>query len=476
MSQGKDEKRARTPWRDNIEAMTVAIVMAVVLKYFVIEAYKIPTGSMQPTLMGNTETGLFDRILVDKLSFRFRDPRRWEVVIFKYPLDRSKNFVKRVAGLPGEWFRILHGDVWTRPDETSEWTVARRPQRVLEEVLKELDPGDAAYWDVVESPGGDWQVEPRTIRARGTGRARFHTQRGAILDRYQDGYPAQILDELDLRQKPSSTNPVGDLRVDGEVRAFIGCEWVAVELDEGTRRYRFVIPGPAAPSDAVPSVAVLELGGGNGDEIVVTAVQADRPYRLPAASGIEFAAQNVDDLLRLEVDGDVLCELEVEPASDQRSAAWISASGEGADFEELQVYRDIYYLDQGVTGLRIPEERYFMLGDNTQDSSDSRAWKWWQLQVTDAETGDLELRGNNMSNAPNPLERNPHTFHPSTGGSWTRFVDEWGETWILPQDQVRADGVEPAPFVPRELITGRALLVFWPISVRHRLARLQWIR
>ena len=47
------EPAARAPWRDNLEAMTMAIVMALVLKIFVVEAYKIPTGSMQPTLIGD---------------------------------------------------------------------------------------------------------------------------------------------------------------------------------------------------------------------------------------------------------------------------------------------------------------------------------------------------------------------------------------------------------------------------------------
>ncbi|MBJ02340.1 MAG: S26 family signal peptidase, partial [Planctomycetes bacterium] len=66
------------PWRENIEAITMAIVVAILLKYFIVEAYKIPTGSMQPTLMGNTDTGVFDRVLVDKLSYHYRDPERWE--------------------------------------------------------------------------------------------------------------------------------------------------------------------------------------------------------------------------------------------------------------------------------------------------------------------------------------------------------------------------------------------------------------
>ena len=96
----------------------VAIVMAVFLKYFVVEAYKIPTGSMQPTLMGNEETQIFDRILVDKLSYHFRDPERWEVAVFKYPLDRSKNFIKRMVGVGPEQLR-------GGPIDDSEWCLRR---------------------------------------------------------------------------------------------------------------------------------------------------------------------------------------------------------------------------------------------------------------------------------------------------------------------------------------------------------------
>ncbi|MEC7233020.1 MAG: S26 family signal peptidase, partial [Planctomycetota bacterium] len=69
------------PWRDNIEAITISIVTIVLFKYFVLEAYKIPTGSMQPTLMGNEETGIFDRVIVDKLSYHFRDPERFEIAV-----------------------------------------------------------------------------------------------------------------------------------------------------------------------------------------------------------------------------------------------------------------------------------------------------------------------------------------------------------------------------------------------------------
>ena len=52
----------------------MAVVMALLLKYFIVEAYKIPTGSMQPTLIGDERSGIKDRILVDKLSYVLRDP------------------------------------------------------------------------------------------------------------------------------------------------------------------------------------------------------------------------------------------------------------------------------------------------------------------------------------------------------------------------------------------------------------------
>ena len=71
---------------ENVEALAIAIVMALILKYFLIEAYKIPTGSMQPQIMGDPPTGVFDRVLVNKLVYLLRGPERFEVVVFRKPL------------------------------------------------------------------------------------------------------------------------------------------------------------------------------------------------------------------------------------------------------------------------------------------------------------------------------------------------------------------------------------------------------
>jgi signal peptidase I len=465
----------RTPWRDNIEAMTVAIIMAVVLKYFIVEAYKIPTGSMQPTLMGNERTGIFDRILVDKLSFHFRDPERFEVVIFKYPLDRAKNFVKRLVGMPGEFFRIAFGDLWTRPDEESAWKVLRRPRPVQRATWKRLDQiaagPEGSCWRAVE---GSWKLSAK--RASGSGRLRLGTSSGTIRDDYTDGYPKAMREAIRAsREVPptSGTNPVGDLRVAGEVRASPGCQSITVAFDEGERRYRLTLPGPASPPDAVPTIRVESSGAAYEGP----SEARGEPFRLREGRRIDFSAQNLDDLLELEVDGEVVCSLEVHPAADQRSAAWIEVAGAEAELFDLVAYRDIYYTDDGQeTELYIDEGHYFMLGDNTQNSSDSRQWTWHRVRLNLPDGEEQILRGNLVQDPANPTNNNPMAFHPSDGGSYLRFRDEWGESWFLPVESQERLPPQTAPLVPRELITGRALLVFWPMAPLKKLFRLKWIR
>jgi len=463
-----DKSTRRSPWRDNIEAFAVAVIMAVVLKYFVLEAYKIPTGSMQPTLMGNEETGIFDRVLVDKLSFKFRDPERFEVATFKYPLDRAKNFIKRILGMPGEQLWIAHGDVWTRQSEREPWRALRRPRPVQLETWKPLDlsrEGDSPSWTGESRASSAWDFGPRTLTARGDGRARFAGRAGSIMDNYTDGYARGLQGKIAARGA-SGQNPVGDLRVEGSVRADADCKSIAVELFEGSRRYRIEIPGPAAAADATPTISAADLGP--QPDARIAREGRGKPYRLPAGKAVEFGAQNLDDELSLDIEGDVVLALEIELASDQHSSAWITNQGGSAEFSELQVYRDIYYTEgRGESKYVIPPGNYFMMGDNTQDSSDSREWSMYVMEAT-IDGMKQELRGNNRYRE-NPVQQ------PSELGSTTWFRDQWGELFVLPTQDCRALPAENSPLVPRELMTGRALLVFWPFSWEHRVARLKWI-
>jgi len=472
---GGKVKKGGHAWRDNIEAITMAVIMAVMLKYFIVEAYKIPTGSMQPTLMGNDETGIKDRILVDKLSYHFREPERWEVTVFKYPLDLSKNFIKRMCGVGPEDLKIENGDLWTRPfsngEESGEpWTILRRPLPVQREIWKALFPGQDGLpgWKAL---GGarSWGVEGSTVVARGDGSLRYPPS-GSVMDDYRHGYPLTVRKAIRTNHL-SSQRPVGDLRVAGRVEALAGCESVKIELREGSRRYMFTLPGPAAQEGTSLRIEAEELVTSFGSPLAqAREALGEGGWRLEAGDAIEFSLQNMDDLLTLEIEGLEDLELEIPAATDQSSAIFLHVEGEGADFEDLMVYRDIHYVGDSMKRDRwsIPEDQYVMLGDNTQDSSDAREWTLNRIQYP-AGTGPIH-RGNHRGN-----NENPRVVPGMPGGAMEWFRDEFGElhNWRAAE----SDRLSPVDvsFVPRELITGRAVVVFWPFKPSFKLWRLQWI-
>jgi len=446
----------------------MAVVMALLLKGFIIEAYKIPTGSMQPTLIGDEKADVKDRILVDKLSYAFRAPKRWEVSVFRYPLNHAQNFVKRIAGVGPEQFKIQHGDLWSRPDESKEWQVLRRPRSVQTAAWKRLDllKPDGTSWRVTND-GRAWELNGRQIRARGAGMARFR-QPGSIMDRYFDGYPEVLVPLISKNPKPNLPTPVGDLRVSCKLTCLPGTTEVSLELHESLKRYVFRIPGPAAAATARLSIEVHE--NGRFQESGPQILQSESPFRLLANQQVELAVQNMDDLLGLELDGEERLSLEVEPVQNPSSSVYLGCQGEGADFDELMVYRDIYYLSEGSSSYQIPAGNYLMLGDNTQNSSDSRHWRFARYALHSEGAEPRELRGN-FRRAENPISMG----FGEPDGPWLRLVDEYGEPQWFPT--LEAERLSPldSPFVPREMILGKAVAVFWPIDPRLELYRLKWV-
>lgn len=88
------------------EAIVVALVLTLIIRAFVVQAFKIPSGSMIPTLLQG------DKLFVNKFIYRFQPPERWDIVVFKYPEDRKKDFIKRLIGLPGEEVEIRDGAIY----------------------------------------------------------------------------------------------------------------------------------------------------------------------------------------------------------------------------------------------------------------------------------------------------------------------------------------------------------------------------
>ena len=110
--------RKKTLIREYVEAILVALVLAVFIRTFVVQAFKIPSGSMIPTLL------IGDHILVSKFAYGIKNPfsgsvivpvknpERGDIVVFKYPLNSSQDFIKRVIALPGETVEIINKKVF----------------------------------------------------------------------------------------------------------------------------------------------------------------------------------------------------------------------------------------------------------------------------------------------------------------------------------------------------------------------------
>jgi len=112
--------------RDWVESIIIAFLLAMVIRTFVVQAFKIPTGSMRMTLQEG------DLILVNKFVYgakvpfinfylpRLREPKRGDVLVFVYPEDKKKDFIKRLVGLPGETVEIRKGSIYINDQPVQE--------------------------------------------------------------------------------------------------------------------------------------------------------------------------------------------------------------------------------------------------------------------------------------------------------------------------------------------------------------------
>ncbi len=121
-NQKAETKSTARTIREYAESLAIAFVLAMIIRHYVVEAFKIPTGSMEPTLMGDPAEG--DKILVSKFMYDVSKPERWDVFVFKFPEDLEKNYIKRLVGLPGETLYIKHGDLYV------DGHIARKPPKV----------------------------------------------------------------------------------------------------------------------------------------------------------------------------------------------------------------------------------------------------------------------------------------------------------------------------------------------------------
>jgi len=106
------QEKRKTKWREYGESLLIALIIAIIVRSFFLQAFKIPSSSMAPTLL------IGDHLLVNRLSyvvkvpftdivlFHLGSPERGDVIVFRYPIERDKDFIKRVIATEGETVEI----------------------------------------------------------------------------------------------------------------------------------------------------------------------------------------------------------------------------------------------------------------------------------------------------------------------------------------------------------------------------------
>lgn len=448
--------------RDNIEAIVVAFLMALIIRCFCVEVFKIPTGSMEPTLYGDTkpeEPGPphnGDRIMVDKLGLIFHPVERFGVYVFKFPLDRSRNFIKRIVGLPDEDFRIGHGDIWTRPHKGGDgkFHIARKPPHEQAGIWLPVWPVDAATAETGEhdwtgAPAGSY-LDGATFETTGAD-ATFRFAK-AVTDAYRSPTLGARVSDVVLRFRATmaagSEIHVTNARSDGYGRftAHIAADGTVTFTHLGEDENAFEpAPAPTAASKgAIPPGTDIEVAFFDG------AVRV-------RVGGTEVAAWEYVDVQPGSLS---------EPLKTPPYPVIFGAKGGAVKFEGVWLGRDIHYNESGRSGesaligrqegfLSIPEGKYLAIGDNVNNSKDGRLWRLRTVKMKSGEewTGD----GDSLENFPQKLnESGLQCFRDLDG------TDHW-----FNEDDVQDRGELKRPFRPfvsQEEMVGKALIVWWPLS------------
>ncbi len=108
-------------FKDIVRFAIVTLAIVIPIRVFIAEPFIVNGASMDPTFL----TGEY--LIVDQISYRFEEPERGEVIVFRYPLDKTKYFIKRVIGLPGEVVELNDGKVTVKNSEHPDGFVLDEP-------------------------------------------------------------------------------------------------------------------------------------------------------------------------------------------------------------------------------------------------------------------------------------------------------------------------------------------------------------
>ena len=111
-----------------LKIVIISLAIIIPIRYFLIQPFFVKGASMEPSYLDG------DYLIIDEISYRFEKPERGDVVIFRYPLDSSQFFIKRIIGLPGETVEIKDGKVFIYNQEVPDKKITLDESAYLDDV------------------------------------------------------------------------------------------------------------------------------------------------------------------------------------------------------------------------------------------------------------------------------------------------------------------------------------------------------
>jgi signal peptidase I len=472
-----------------------------------------------------------DRILVSKFAYEFAEPDRWDVIVFKFPGNAKQNYIKRLVGLPNETIWVRHGDIYSASNADAEpadgdFRIARKEPFKLRAMLQMVHDtryrapelvrvGWPARWQDWSSPEAPaWRARPddagfeTAAVPEGTAWLRYRhvvpryedwedLVRGTVPHRLAEGrvtgqliadyYPYNHGVERRgdvLVWNSSGFHWVGDLAVE--------CDAVEVRGDRGSLLLDLVEGGVhyTCRIDVATGEAVLSIDEGRRRFVGRDGVEVQHPKATTKVHGpgtYDLRFSNCDDQLLLWVNASVVefdgpttyqPDEHVKPVWSPQDPGdlepiGLGASGTAVSVANLRVLRDVYYVAAA--------------GFNTDDEYDSRLLERDPLYLqksAEAPPRVSGVAGETRERFIRHILADPASWQSTRlfdarrdDVRFTMAADQFfplgdnspqsRDARLWTQSGFSTNNPDPPPYVERELLTGKALLIYWPHAWRR---------
>ena len=440
-SEGQEKKRGFAWVAESLDSLLMTFALALVFITFVMQTFVIPTGSMADTLLGahfrlrcqqcgyrynfgfvperyglpqNTiargrvqpvatrcpSCGYFqaaggampisggNRILVMKCFYELFEPRRWDVSVFKNPIEPKINYIKRLVGLPGETLEIIDGDLYV------DGKITRKPKKVQQELWmpvfdNNFQPArprvgsfnghawkqpfrnaDSSMWTVAADNPAQFQLDSHSAQIN---TLKYDTNLG---NGFRTTYAYNDTRQYNFMPFCS------DLKVSFQAKTSGQAETIGASLSKYENVYKGFVNSAGD--------LVISRVGDYGEEVL-----ARKALGRQEAGVWEFEFSNVDHLLTVRLgDEELIHDLGTGPEDAGRRYSTVEPRvnifGAGKlSLSSVRVFRDIHYTgnmraygsEMGTAtqgnAIELGDDEFCMLGDNSPSSKDGR---WWETE------------------------------------------------------------------------------------------------